>query len=78
MERSAWKAIGCARRQLLGSSERDHRIIHENSGHGLDAAFIIFAGLAASDFSFCPTVKESLEHAGITDEISYSKSSTQF
>jgi hypothetical protein len=46
-EKSAWKAIDCARRELLGSQERDHRIVHENSGNGFDATSTIFAGPGA-------------------------------
>jgi hypothetical protein len=46
-EKTEWKTIGCVCGQLLGSQECDHRIVHENSGHGFDTTSTIFAGPGA-------------------------------
>jgi hypothetical protein len=41
------KAIICVRRSLLGSQEREHRTVHENSGHSFDATSTMFNGPGA-------------------------------
>jgi hypothetical protein len=46
-EKSAWKAIGCAHWQLLGSQELDYRVVPENPAPGFDATPAIFAELGA-------------------------------
>jgi hypothetical protein len=67
-EKSAWKAIGCARRQLLGSQEPHQRIVHENLGHGFDATSTISAGPGIWRLLLISHYQKRLEHTGVTDE----------
>jgi hypothetical protein len=61
-----WKTTGGACVQLLNSQECDGRIVHENSGHDFHTTSTIFAG--PSDFYFFATIKERVEHVGITND----------